>query len=146
MADYGGPRQLPIDSPATKLKNNVRCMSVFKRIVLLFLPYRAFFFVLDTRSYESPPGIKANLLRTYEAWDEQYIGKGSVTRAQMLFVLAWFHALAQERRTYIPQGFTKFYEFSFADLRSGADIIDAMFVKLNKQNAQQVETGNDRCF
>jgi len=38
-------------------------------------------------------------------------------------VLAWFHALLQERRTYIPQGWTKFYEFSPADLRSAADIL-----------------------
>lgn len=42
----------------------------------------------------------------------------------MLFLLAWFHAVVQERRTYVPQGWSKFYEFSFADLRSGADIID----------------------
>jgi dynein heavy chain 2 len=83
-------------------------------------------------TYESPPGIQQNLLRTYEAWDEAYINKGSVTRAQLLFVLAWFHAVMQERRTYIPQGFTKFYEFSFADCRSGADIIDAFCAKITK--------------
>lgn len=29
----------------------------------------------------------------------------------------------QERRNYIPQGWSKFYEFSFADLRSGSDVI-----------------------
>ena len=33
----------------------------------------------------------------------------------------------QERRTYIPQGWTKFYEFSPADLRSAADICDSAF-------------------
>ena len=33
--------------------------------------------------------------------------------------------MLQERRTYIPQGWTKFYEFSPADLRSAADICDA---------------------
>ena len=46
-------------------------------------------------------------------------------RAQLLFVLAWFHAVVQERRKYIPHGWTKFYEFSPADLRASADIIDA---------------------
>lgn len=81
-------------------------------------------------SYESPPGIKQNLLRTYEGWDASYIARGGNARAQLLFVLAWFHAVVQERRTYLPQGWTKFYEFSFADLRSGADIIDNLFAKL----------------
>ena len=32
--------------------------------------------------------------------------------------------MVQERRAYVPQGWSKFYEFSFADLRSGADIIN----------------------
>lgn len=82
-------------------------------------------------TYESPPGVKQNLLRTYAAWDASYIARGSVVRAQLLFTLAWFHAVVQERRTYLPQGWTKFYEFSFADLRSGADIIDSMSDRLN---------------
>lgn len=75
-------------------------------------------------TYEAPPGLKANLLRTYDAWPAEYVQEGGAGRAQLLFMLAWFHAVAQERRTYVPQGWTKFYEFSFADLRSGADIID----------------------
>ena len=41
----------------------------------------------------------------------------------MLFVLGWFHAIVQERRNYIPQGWTKFYEFSYGDLRTGADLL-----------------------
>ena len=28
---------------------------------------------------------------------------GSVSRSQALFVLAWFHAVVQERRIFIPQ-------------------------------------------
>jgi hypothetical protein len=59
---------------------------------------------LTVNRYESPPGIKQNLLRTYESWDPAYIAQGSITRAQMLFILAWFHAIVQERRTFIPQG------------------------------------------
>jgi dynein heavy chain 2 len=38
-------------------------------------------------------------------------------------VLAWFHAIIQERRMYIPQGWTKFYEFTSADLRTAMLII-----------------------
>lgn len=30
----------------------------------------------------------------------------------------------QERRTYIPQGWSKFYEFSYGDLKAGENIID----------------------
>ena len=44
----------------------------------------------------------------------------------MLFVLAWFHAVVQERRTFVPQGWTKAYEFSFADLRAGSNLVDAV--------------------
>ncbi len=78
-------------------------------------------------TYESPPGIKKNLQRAYENWSPEFIGKGGqVYRAQALFVCAWFHAVVQERRNYIPQGWTKFYEFSNADLRVAADIIDRL--------------------
>jgi len=75
-------------------------------------------------SFEAPPGIKENLLRTYSNWSPAYIAKGGKLRAKLLFIMAWFHAIVQERRTYVPQGWTKFYEFSNADLRSGSDIID----------------------
>ena len=48
---------------------------------------------------------------------------GSTSKAQALFVLAWFHGILQERRMYIPQGWTKFYEFTTADLRAAVHII-----------------------
>ena len=81
-------------------------------------------------AYEAPPGIKQNLLRTYSGWDTAFVAQGGqVVRAQLLFILAWFHAIVQERRSYIPQGWTKLYEFSAADLRSGADIIDSLCKK-----------------
>ncbi|KAM3616882.1 uncharacterized protein V6R79_025341 [Siganus canaliculatus] len=79
-------------------------------------------------TYEAPPGLKKNLLRTYESWTPEQISKGGVlSRAQSLFCLAWFHAVCQERRNYIPQGWTKFYEFSLSDLRAGFEIIDRLF-------------------
>ncbi len=81
-------------------------------------------------TYESPPGIKQNLKRTFSTWDSDFFATGSPIRAQILFVLAWFQAIVQERRTFIPQGWTKFYEFSFADLKSGAAILDSVFKRL----------------
>ncbi|MED6291792.1 Cytoplasmic dynein 2 heavy chain 1 [Characodon lateralis] len=55
-------------------------------------------------TYEAPPGLKKNLLRTYESWTPEQISKGgNLARAQSLFCLAWFHAVCQERRKYIPQ-------------------------------------------
>ena len=81
-------------------------------------------------TYEAPPGIRQNLLRTYESWTPDFIQRGGQPqRAQSLFTLAWFHAVCEERRTYIPQGWTKFYEFNLADLRAGADLLDRMFAK-----------------
>ena len=53
---------------------------------------------------------------------------------QALFALAWFHAVAQERRNFIPQGWTKFYEFSLGDLRAGADICDRLCAGKQIQN------------
>ncbi len=38
-----------------------------------------------------------------QAWSPQFVASGSVFRAQLLFMLAWFHAVVQERRTYVPQ-------------------------------------------
>ncbi|XP_069747277.1 cytoplasmic dynein 2 heavy chain 1 isoform X4 [Narcine bancroftii] len=79
-------------------------------------------------TYEAPPGLKKNLMRTYESWtSEQIARRGVLERAQSLFSLAWFHAVCQERRNYIPQGWTKFYEFSLSDLRAGFEIIDRLF-------------------
>lgn len=59
-----------------------------------------------------------------QGWSDDYLATKSSRSVQILFILAWFHALVQERRSYIPQGWTKFYEFSSADLRSAADVIE----------------------
>ncbi|KAL2914266.1 hypothetical protein HK105_206212 [Polyrhizophydium stewartii] len=75
---------------------------------------------------EAPPGVKKNLQRIYENWTPEFLQQGPPLRAQALFALAWFHAVIQERRNYIPQGWNKFYEFSAADLRSSAELISSM--------------------
>lgn len=45
-------------------------------------------------------------------------------KAQAIFVLAWFHAIVQERRIFIPQGWCKFYEFSDSDLKAGLEALN----------------------
>ena len=63
-------------------------------------------------------------------------GNGSDTtaliRAQSIFALAWFHAVVQERRTYIPQGWCKFYEFSDGDLKAGLEVLNQLYKRMNR--------------
>jgi dynein heavy chain 2 len=75
-------------------------------------------------TFESPPGIKKNLQRTFEPWEPDTFNSPNKTRSRLLFLLACFHAVMQERRTYIPQGWTKFYEFSYGDLRAGTFVME----------------------
>ena len=77
-------------------------------------------------TFESPPGVKKNLQRTFESWDEEVFDERNPTRNRLLFLLACFHAVIQERRTYIPQGWTKFYEFSYGDMRAGTFVVEAV--------------------
>uniref|UniRef100_A0A7S1KLM8 Cytoplasmic dynein 2 heavy chain 1 n=1 Tax=Percolomonas cosmopolitus TaxID=63605 RepID=A0A7S1KLM8_9EUKA len=101
-------------------------------------------------TFEAPPGMKQNMMRTYSSWSQKFInspppalaaGEASpMTRSQLLFVAAFFHAIVQERRTYIPQGWTKSYEFSTADLRSSVDIIEACFSRVQGNSGPDWET------
>ncbi|KAG5501524.1 hypothetical protein JKF63_03353 [Porcisia hertigi] len=75
---------------------------------------------------EAPPGVKQNLLRTYSLWDSAFLASQSNTGARLLFGLAWFHAVVQERRTYVPQGWSKYYEFSPADLKTATDVMTSL--------------------
>lgn len=80
-------------------------------------------------TFEAPPGVRKNLERTLESWGPETLCRGGPLRAQLLFALAWLHAVVQERRTYEPQGWTKSYEFSAADLRAGAAVIETQLTR-----------------
>ena len=45
-------------------------------------------------------------------------------RARLYFLLAWFHAIIQERLRYAPLGWAKKYEFNESDLRMACDTLD----------------------
>ena len=64
---------------------------------------------------EPPNGIKANVLRTYSTFNEEYLAscgeKGPQWR-KLLFALSLFHAVIQERRKFGALGWNIPYEFT----------------------------------
>jgi dynein heavy chain 2 len=88
-------------------------------------------------SYESPPGIKRNIERAYSLVDPQFLA-ASLVNAQTVFVLSYFHSVIQERRNFIPQGWSKYYEFSYADFIAAIKIFDTL--KISKYTEKSTET------
>ena len=90
-------------------------------------------------TYETPPGIKKSLERIYQIWSGSLLKDpdiiSSSDRMQALFSIAFLHALLQERRTYIPQGWSKFYEFSYSDLKVSSETL----VKTLKEGGNNVD-------
>ena len=74
--------------------------------------------------FEPPPGIKANLQHTFSAITASRMDKAPVERSRIYFLLAWFHAVIQERLRYSPLGWTKQFEFNDADQRVAFDTLD----------------------
>ncbi|KAF4518251.1 hypothetical protein B566_EDAN010397 [Ephemera danica] len=74
--------------------------------------------------FEPPPGIRANLLRTFSTIPAARMMKQPSERARLYFLLAWFHAIVQERLRYVPLGWAKHYEFTESDLRVACDTLD----------------------
>lgn len=68
--------------------------------------------------------MKRNLNRTFDSWTASIKATNSSIKLQALFVLAWFHAVVQERRNYVPQGWLKQHEFHESDLKAAADILE----------------------
>ncbi len=89
--------------PTILLQSSLKITYEVKINFLLFV-FFLFKIILKFENLKSPPGIKKNIQRAYENWSNEFIAKnGLVYRSQALFVLAWFHAIIQERRNYIPQ-------------------------------------------
>jgi len=74
--------------------------------------------------YEASSGIKANLQRFYSSIQTNRIEKQPNERSRLYGLLAWFHAVLQERLRYTPLGWTKKYEFTETDANFALDVID----------------------
>ncbi len=59
-------------------------------------------------------------------------------RARLYFLLAWFHAVIQERLRYAPLGWSKKYEFGESDLRSACDTVDTWLDDTAKVRVQSL--------
>ncbi|CAG8487876.1 5917_t:CDS:10 [Dentiscutata erythropus] len=75
--------------------------------------------------FEPLPGIKANLQDSLKSIPQSRFSKGPRERARLYFMLAWLHAIVQERLRYAPLGWTKIYEFNDSDQDFAINTIDA---------------------
>ncbi|KAJ3087451.1 Dynein heavy chain 1, axonemal [Quaeritorhiza haematococci] len=69
---------------------------------------------------EPPNGIKANLMRTYATFNEDFLNSCTAKPREwkkLLFSLCFFHAIIQERRKFGALGWNIPYEFNEGDLR-----------------------------
>ncbi|XP_047023303.1 cytoplasmic dynein 2 heavy chain 1 [Helicoverpa zea] len=66
---------------------------------------------------EAPEGVKNNVMSTLHAWGA-YSGDAATVR--LLAALALFHALVQERRAYIPLGWSQWYAWEWGSAAAGA--------------------------
>jgi dynein heavy chain len=74
---------------------------------------------------EPPRGIKANLRRTYNEFDADFLDscKKSKEWRKLVFGLSFFHATIQERRKFGPLGWNIRYEFNDSDLETSTTML-----------------------
>ena len=63
-------------------------------------------------------------MNKYSSFSSLRMNKIPNERSRLYFLLAWFHAIIQERLRYVPLGWSKHYEFTEADLKCALDTID----------------------
>jgi dynein heavy chain 1 len=81
---------------------------------------------------EPPPGIRANILESLRTISPARLASGPAEKTRLYFLLAWFHAVVQERLRYVPLGWSKVYEFNDSDQEAALAIIDSWLAGASK--------------
>lgn len=76
--------------------------------------------------YESPSGVKNKLLRLVQQWTPLVSQKRDPKIMKLYVIMFIFNSVLQERRSYIPQGWCKSYDYSESDLRTAMSVIGWM--------------------
>lgn len=84
---------------------------------------------------EPPPGIKANLLDSLRSISSSRVSQGPAEKVRLYFLLAWFHAIVQERLRYVPLGWSKIHDFNDSDMAAAFNTIDAWLGSVSKGRA-----------
>ncbi|XP_050420010.1 cytoplasmic dynein 2 heavy chain 1 [Adelges cooleyi] len=74
-------------------------------------------------AYEAPHGIKKNMRRAYDVWRNDGVKWNTADESRSAYALAWFHSIVLERRTFIPQGWSRYYEFNDSDLSAALAVL-----------------------
>lgn len=73
---------------------------------------------------EAPSGMKASITRFFSSISKNRFE--NPVRNRLYLLLAWIHAIIQERLRYVPQGWSEKYEFTEADATHALDVIDSL--------------------
>ncbi|GAA6030036.1 hypothetical protein JCM8097_009225 [Rhodosporidiobolus ruineniae] len=84
---------------------------------------------------EPPPGIRANLLDSLRSLNPTRLASGPAEKTRLYFLVAWFHAVVQERLRYVPLGWSKVFEFNDSDQEAALNTIDAWLATAAKGRA-----------
>lgn len=84
---------------------------------------------------EPPPGIRANILDTLRTLSPARLASGPAEKTRLYFLVAWFHAVVQERLRYVPLGWSKVFEFNDSDQDAALNTIDAWLSSAAKGRA-----------
>ena len=78
---------------------------------------------------EPPQGLRANILRSFnlmvpeQTWEEFSKPDEKLRWKKLLFGIAFFHAMTQERRKFGPLGWNIRYEFNDSDLQTSIEVL-----------------------
>ncbi len=79
--------------------------------------------------FEPPSGLPSSLRHCLSLVPPARLQRGPVARSRLYLLLAWCHAVIQERLRYHPIGWTKAFEFTDTDFQVGLETLDSWLVR-----------------